>query len=55
MMAGFGCSKSILIALNIILNDFESLKDTFKTWTLMETIVSVVGLIGVFILNYFVH
>ncbi len=32
-----------------------SLKDTFKTWSLMETIVSVVGLIGVLILNYFVH
>lgn len=32
-----------------------SLKDTFKTWSVMETIVSVVGLIGVLILNYFVH
>jgi Gnt-I system high-affinity gluconate transporter len=32
-----------------------SLKDTFKTWTLMETIVSVIGLIGVFILNSFIH
>jgi Gnt-I system high-affinity gluconate transporter len=32
-----------------------SLKDTFKTWTLMETIVSVVGLIGVFVLNAFIH
>ncbi len=32
-----------------------SLKDTFKTWTLMETIVSVIGLIGVFVLNYFIH
>ena len=32
-----------------------SLKDTFLTWSSMETIVSVVGLIGVFVLNYFVH
>ena len=32
-----------------------SLKDTFFTWSTMETIVSVVGLIGVFVLNYFVH
>jgi Gnt-I system high-affinity gluconate transporter len=31
-----------------------SLKDTLKTWTAMETIVSIVGLIGVFVLNYFV-
>ena len=32
-----------------------SLKDTFKTWSVMETIVSVIGLIGVFVLNYFVR
>ena len=32
-----------------------SLKDTFKTWSVMETMVSLIGLIGVFILNYFVH
>ena len=32
-----------------------SLKDTLKTWSLMETIVSVIGLIGVFVLNSFVH
>ncbi len=32
-----------------------SLKDTLKTWSLMETIVSVVGLIGVFVLNFFIH
>jgi len=32
-----------------------SFKDTFKTWTLMETIVSVIGLIGVFVLNAFIH
>ncbi len=31
-----------------------SLKDTFKTWSVMETMVSVIGLIGVFILNYFI-
>ena len=30
-----------------------SLKDTIKTWSIMETIVSVVGLIGVFVLNAF--
>ena len=29
-----------------------SLKDTFKTWTLMETIVGIVGLIGVLTLNW---
>lgn len=31
-----------------------SLKDTFRTWTLMETIISIVGLVGVLILNLFV-
>ncbi|WP_153798667.1 gluconate:H+ symporter [Foetidibacter luteolus] len=31
-----------------------SFKQTIKTWSIMETIVSVVGLIGVFVLNYFV-
>ncbi len=30
-----------------------SLKDTLKTWSVMETIVSVVGLIGVFVINSF--
>jgi Gnt-I system high-affinity gluconate transporter len=30
-----------------------SIKDTLKTWTVMETIVSVVGLIGVLILDVF--
>ena len=30
-----------------------TLKQTFATWSLMETVVSVVGLIGVFVLNYF--
>ncbi|SFQ47810.1 gluconate:H+ symporter [Parafilimonas terrae] len=32
-----------------------SLKDTFKTWSVMETVVSVVGLGGVFVLNAFMH
>ncbi len=31
-----------------------SFKQTIRTWSLMETIVSIVGLIGVFALNYFV-
>ncbi|GAA0548564.1 gluconate:H+ symporter [Chitinophaga japonensis] len=31
-----------------------SLKDTFRSWSLMETIVSVVGLLGVLILHLFV-
>lgn len=31
-----------------------SLKDTFKTWTVMETIIGIMGLIGVLILNQFV-
>ncbi|QHS60726.1 gluconate:H+ symporter [Chitinophaga agri] len=31
-----------------------SVKDTFKTWSVMETIVSVVGLIGCLILNLFI-
>ena len=30
-----------------------SLKDTLKTWSVMETIVAVIGLIGVFIINRF--
>lgn len=29
-----------------------SLKDTFKTWTVMESLISVLGLAGVLILNY---
>jgi H+/gluconate symporter-like permease len=32
-----------------------TLKETFKTWTLMETIVSVLGIIGVLILNYLLY
>lgn len=32
-----------------------SVKDTLKTWSVMETIVSVVGLIGVLILNGILH
>jgi Gnt-I system high-affinity gluconate transporter len=31
-----------------------NIKQTILTWSMMETIVSVVGLIGVFILNYFI-
>jgi Gnt-I system high-affinity gluconate transporter len=31
-----------------------SLKDTFKSWSLMETIIGVVGLIGVLVLDVFV-
>ena len=31
-----------------------SLKDTFKTWTMMETLVAVIGLAGVFVLNIFI-
>lgn len=31
-----------------------SLKDTIKTWSVMETIVSVVGLIGVFVIQLFI-
>ena len=31
-----------------------SIKDTFRSWTLMESIISVVGLAGVLILNLFV-
>ncbi len=32
-----------------------SIKDTLKTWSLMETLVSVMGLISVLVLNYFIH
>ncbi|MBO9620359.1 MAG: gluconate transporter [Niabella sp.] len=32
-----------------------SIKDTLRSWSIMEIIVSVVGLIGVFILNIFIH
>ncbi len=31
-----------------------SLKDTFRSWSVMETIVSVIGLLGVLILNIFI-
>ncbi|AOW21124.1 gluconate:H+ symporter [Urechidicola croceus] len=31
-----------------------SVKDTLKTWSVMETIVSVVGIVGVMIMSYFV-
>ena len=29
-----------------------SIKDTVRTWTMMETIISVVGLAGVMLLNF---
>lgn len=32
-----------------------TLKETVKTWTLMETIVSVLGIVGVLILNYLIY
>lgn len=32
-----------------------SIKDTFRSWTAMETIIAVVGLAGVLVLNLFVH
>ncbi|AHF16306.1 gluconate:H+ symporter [Niabella soli] len=32
-----------------------SIKDTLRSWSIMEIIVSVTGLIGVFILNIFIH
>lgn len=32
-----------------------SIKDTLKTWSLMETLVSVTGLAAVLALNYFIH
>ena len=31
-----------------------SMKDTFRSWTFMETIVSVIGLAGVLVLDQFV-
>ncbi|MGE8292623.1 MAG: hypothetical protein ACN6ON_13125 [Sphingobacterium sp.] len=32
-----------------------SMKDTFRSWTVMETLVSVIGLIGVLILHWLGH
>ena len=32
-----------------------SIKDTLKTWSLMESLVSVMGLIAVLVVNYFIH
>ena len=32
-----------------------SIKDTIRSWSLMETIVSVVGLAGVLLLNVLLH
>lgn len=31
-----------------------TVKQTIKTWSIMETIVSVIGLMGIFIINYFI-
>jgi H+/gluconate symporter-like permease len=31
-----------------------SIKDTFKSWSLMETIIGVMGLVGVLVLDIFV-
>ena len=31
-----------------------SIKDTIKTWSLMETLVAIIGLIGVLILDFFI-
>jgi H+/gluconate symporter-like permease len=31
-----------------------TVKETIKTWSMMESIISILGLIGVFILNYFI-
>jgi len=31
-----------------------SLKETFKTWTMMESLISVLGLVGVLVLNYWI-
>jgi Gnt-I system high-affinity gluconate transporter len=32
-----------------------SMKDTFRTWTMMETLVSVVGLVGILVLDQFLN
>jgi len=32
-----------------------TVKDTFRSWTMMETLVSIVGLIGVLILDYIIR
>jgi Gnt-I system high-affinity gluconate transporter len=32
-----------------------SIKDTIRSWSLMETIVAIVGLAGVLLLNIFIH
>jgi len=31
-----------------------TLKQTFLSWTVMETVISIIGLIGVLVLNVFV-
>lgn len=32
-----------------------SLKDTFRTWTVMESIIGIVGLVGILLLNMVIH
>lgn len=32
-----------------------SIKDTFKSWTVMESLVSVIGIVFVFVLNFIIH
>jgi Gnt-I system high-affinity gluconate transporter len=32
-----------------------SMKDTFKSWTVMESLVSVLGIVFIFILNFIIH
>jgi Gnt-I system high-affinity gluconate transporter len=31
-----------------------SVKDTLRSWTIMETILGIVGLLGVLVLQYFI-
>ncbi len=31
-----------------------SVKDTLATWTVMETMISIIGLLGVLLINYFI-
>ena len=32
-----------------------SIRDTLRTWTVMETLVSIIGLLGVLILDQWIH
>ena len=32
-----------------------SLKETFRTWTIMETLVSILGILGVLVLNFIIY